>query len=66
MTTHEAYVGKINENQIYYLMSRGFSEQDATDMIVFGFINEIVNELPLEYAIEFNRLIKMDMRGAIA
>ncbi|MBS3059905.1 MAG: Fe-S cluster assembly protein SufB [DPANN group archaeon] len=62
---HEATVGKISEEQIFYLMSRGLSEQDATQMIVSGFIEPIAKELPLEYAIEFNRLIQLEMENSI-
>ncbi len=56
---HEARIGKIKESQIYYLMSRGISEGDAKALIVRGFMEPIVKQLPLEYAIEFNRLVNM-------
>ena len=62
---HEATVSKINEDQLFYLMSRGLSEKDATQMIVMGFIEPFSKELPMEYAVELNRLIKMDMEGSI-
>jgi Fe-S cluster assembly protein SufB len=62
---HEASVGKIGEEQLYYLMSRGMSEQEASAMIVNGFIEPIVKLLPMEYAIEMNRLIQMEMEGAV-
>ena len=62
---HEATVSKINEEQLFYLMSRGLSETDATQMIVMGFIEPFSKELPMEYAVELNRLIKMDMEGSI-
>src|SRR3990167_3134024 len=62
---HEASVSKIGEDQLFYLMSRGLSENDATSMIVNGFIEPIVKELPLEYALELNRLIQLEMIGAV-
>ena len=62
---HEAKVGKINEEQIFYLMSRGLDEEAATQMIVSGFIEPIVKELPLEYAVELNRLIELEMEGSL-
>ena len=63
---HEASVGKISEDQLFYLQSRGLSEDEALSMIVNGFIEPIVKELPLEYAVEMNRLIEMEMERAIA
>ncbi len=63
--THEASVGKINPDQIFYLMSRGISEDRAIQMIVAGFVDPLVKELPLEYAIEFNRLIQLEMEGSL-
>lgn len=62
---HEATVSKIGEEQMFYLMSRGLSEQEAATMIVNGFIHPIVKMLPMEYAIELNRLIEMEMEGSI-
>ena len=62
---HEATVGKISDEQIYYLMSRGLSDQDATAMIVQGFIEPFAKEMPMEYAIELNRLIQLEMEGAV-
>lgn len=62
--SHEAKVGSIGEDELFYLMSRGISEQDAMAMIVQGFIEPIVKELPLEYAVEMNRLIELEMEGA--
>ncbi len=62
---HEATVGKISNEQIFYLMSRGISEEQAVQMIVSGFIEPIVKELPLEYAVELNRLIQLEMEGSI-
>jgi Fe-S cluster assembly protein SufB len=64
-TTHEATVGKIGEEQVFYLMSRGLSEQDALSMIVMGFMEPFTKELPMEYAIELNRLIQMEMAGSV-
>lgn len=62
---HEATVSKINEEQLFYLMSRGISKKDATQMIVMGFIEPFSKELPMEYAVELNQLIKMDMEGSV-
>jgi Fe-S cluster assembly protein SufB len=62
---HEASVSKIGEQQLFYLMSRGLSETQATSLIVNGFIEPIVKELPLEYAVELNRLINLSMQGAV-
>ncbi len=62
---HEASVSKINEDQLYYLMSRGLSKEDATQMIVMGFLEPFSKELPMEYAVELNQLIKMDMSGSV-
>ncbi len=60
---HEARIGRIKEEQIYYLMSRGLSEDDAKALIVRGFMAPIVKQLPLEYAIEFNRLVSMNFKS---
>ena len=62
---HEASVSKINEDQLFYLMSRGLSKSQATQMIVMGFLEPFAKELPMEYAVELNQLIKMDMTGSI-
>ncbi len=62
---HEASVSKVGEEQMFYLMSRGLSEAEATTMIVSGFIEPLVKELPMEYAIEMNRLIQLQMEGSI-
>ncbi len=62
---HEATVGKIGEEQLFYLMSRGLSEDSAKTMIVSGFMEPFTKELPLEYAIELNRLIAMNMEGSV-
>ncbi|MFC1626780.1 Fe-S cluster assembly protein SufB [Patescibacteria group bacterium] len=62
---HEATVSKIGDEQLFYLQSRGISEQQARSMIVNGFIEPIVKELPLEYAVEMNRLIELEMEGSI-
>ena len=64
-TSHEATVGKIGEDQLFYLMSRGLSEQDALSMIVMGFMEPFIKELPMEYAIELNRLIQLEMAGSV-
>lgn len=63
--SHEATVGKINKEKIFYLMSRGIKEEDAIQMIVSGFIEPIIKELPLEYAVELNKLIQLEMTGAV-
>ena len=62
---HEATVGKISDDQVFYLMSRGISQEQASQMIVSGFIESIVKALPLEYAVELNRLIEMEMEGSL-
>jgi Fe-S cluster assembly protein SufB len=62
---HEATVSKVGEEQLFYLMSRGLSEEEATTMVVSGFIEPLVKELPMEYAIEMNRLIQLQMEGSI-
>ena len=62
---HEATVSKIGETQLFYLMSRGLSEEEATTMVVSGFIEPLVKELPMEYAIEMNRLIQLQMEGSV-
>lgn len=62
---HEATVGKLSEEDIFYLMSRGIPEDEARAMIVNGFIEPIVRELPLEYAVEMNRLIELEMEGSV-
>ena len=63
--SHEAAVGKIQEDQLFYLMSRGLSHKDATKMIVSGFIEPVVKELPLEYAVELNKLIEMEIEHSV-
>lgn len=62
---HEATVSKVNEEQLFYLMSRGLSEADATHMIIMGFIEPFSKELPMEYAVELNQLLKLNMEGSI-
>ncbi len=62
---HEASVSKIGEEQLFYLMSRGLTENEATTLIVRGFIEPLVKELPMEYAVEMNRLIELEMEGSI-
>ena len=64
-TEHEATVSKVGEDQLFYLMSRGMSEEAAIAMVVNGFIEPIAKELPLEYAIELNRLIQLEMEGSV-
>lgn len=62
---HEASTGKIDEDKLFYLMSRGLNEQEARAMIVLGFISPIVKTLPLEYAVEMNKLIDLEMMGSV-
>src|SRR3954452_14858526 len=62
---HEATVSKIGEEQLFYLMSRGLSESEASAMVVSGFVEPITKELPLEYAVEMNRLIQLQMEGSV-
>ena len=62
---HEASVSKVGEEQLFYLMSRGLSNEEATTMVVSGFIEPLVKELPMEYAVEMNRLIQLQMEGSI-
>ncbi|WP_436669811.1 Fe-S cluster assembly protein SufB [Lactiplantibacillus plantarum] len=62
---HEAKVSKISEEQLYYLMSRGISEAKATEMIIMGFVEPFTKQLPMEYAVELNRLISFEMEGSI-
>ncbi|MCV0401854.1 MAG: Fe-S cluster assembly protein SufB [Nitrosopumilus sp.] len=63
--THEATVGKIGDEQIFYLMTRGFSEEEALSLIVNGFMEPFTKELPMEYAVELNRLIKLEMDDSV-
>ena len=62
---HEAKIGKISDDAVFYLMSRGISEEDARAMIVSGFADNVSKELPLEYAVEMNNLIRLEMKGSI-
>jgi Fe-S cluster assembly protein SufB len=62
---HEATVGRISDDQIFYLMSRGLSENEAQNLVVQGFLEVFTKELPMEYALEFNRLVRMQMDGAL-
>ena len=62
---HEAKVSKISEDELFYLMSRGLSEAQATEMIIMGFLEPFTRELPMEYAVELNQLLKIDMSGSI-
>ena len=58
-------MGKIGEEQIFYLMSRGLNESDAIHLILMGFLAEFAKELPIDYALELNRLIQLEMTGAV-
>ena len=62
---HEATVSKISEDQLFYLMSRGLTEEEARGMIVRGFVEPISRELPMEYALELNRLVELQMEGSV-
>ncbi|MBP2033625.1 Fe-S cluster assembly protein SufB [Clostridium algifaecis] len=62
---HEAKIGRISDDAIFYLMSRGLTEEDARGMIVRGFVEPVAKELPLEYAVEMNNLIKLELKGTI-
>ncbi len=62
---HEASVSKVGEDQLFYLMSRGLNEEEAATMVVSGFIEPLVKELPMEYAVEMNRLIQLQMEGSV-
>ena len=63
--SHEATTGRINEWQLFYLMSRGLDEDEATGLIIQGFIEPIISNLPMEYAVELNRLIELSMEGSV-
>ena len=63
--SHEAKIGKISDEAIFYLMSRGLSETEAKALIVRGFANPISKELPVEYAVEMNNLINLELEGTI-
>lgn len=63
--THEAVTGKLNEDQLFYLMTRGVTREDAEGLLINGFIEPMVKELPIEYAVELNRLIKLEMEGSV-
>ena len=62
---HEARVGRLSDEDLFYLKSRGIAEEEAKAMIVNGFMEPIVRKLPLEYAVEMNRLIELEMEGGI-
>ena len=62
---HEATVSKVGDDQLFYLMSRGLSEQQAMGMIVNGFIEPVTRTLPMEYAVEWSRLIELQMEGSV-
>ena len=62
---HEAKIGRISNEAVFYLMSRGISEEEARALIVSGFADNVSKELPLEYAVEMNNLIRLEMKGSI-
>ena len=63
--THEATVERIGEEKLFYLTARGITKGDAEGLLVNGFIDPVVKEIPLEYSIELNRLINMEMKGSV-
>jgi len=63
--THGATVSKVSDEQLFYLMSRGINQDEAMNMIVRGFIEPISRELPMEYSVELNRLIGLEMEGSV-
>lgn len=63
--SHEAKMGRVGEEQLFYLRSRGINEERGTQMVVQGFIEPIVKKLPFEYAMEMNRLIELNMEGSV-
>jgi Fe-S cluster assembly protein SufB len=63
--SHEATVSKVSDEQLFYLMSRGLTETEAMQMIVRGFIEPITKELPMEYAVELQRLVELQMEGSV-
>ena len=65
LVSHEASAGKVDEFQLFYLMSRGMDAEKAMSLLVNGFVSSIVNHLPLEYAGELNRLIEIEMEGSV-
>jgi Fe-S cluster assembly protein SufB len=62
---HEATVSKVGDDQLFYLMARGLTEQQATAMVVNGFIEPVTKTLPMEYAVELSRLIELNMEGSV-
>lgn len=62
---HEARVSKIDQDQLFYLMTRGFNEEEASQIIIMGFVEKFARELPMEYAVELNQLIQINMEGAV-
>ena len=64
-SAQEAKIGRISDDAVFYLMSRGISEEEARSMIVSGFASNVSKELPLEYAVEMNNLIDLEMKGSI-
>ena len=62
---HEASVSKVGEEQLFYLMSRGIAKDQAEGLVVAGFIEPLVKELPMEYAVELNRLVQLQMEGSV-
>jgi Fe-S cluster assembly protein SufB len=62
--SHEATVGKIGDDELFYMASRGYKADDASRLIVAGFMNPIIKSLPLEYAVEFNKLLELEMTSS--
>jgi Fe-S cluster assembly protein SufB len=65
ITEHEASVSKVSDDQLFYLMSRGHTEGDAKSLIINGFFEPFSKELPMEYAVELNKLLELEMKGSI-
>lgn len=65
LVSHEASAGKVDEFQLFYLMSRGLETEKAMSLLVNGFVSSVVKQLPLEYAGELNRLIELEMEGSV-
>ena len=65
LVSHEASAGKVDEFQLFYLMSRGLETEKAMSLLVNGFVSSVVKQLPLEYAGELNRLIELEMKGSV-
>ena len=65
MCNHEATTSKIDEDQLFYMRARGLNEEDATNMLVSGFCKEVFQKLPMEFAVEANKLLEVSMEGSV-